>query len=167
MVLSTIWLLNLLNVVYFPLLNKSWISWGKKGYIIIVTTVLYYLSNISLITAMLPLYLKRTWVQLHCSLDWNALYERHSIHWNIRERAFEDSALHFYWEKKPLLVFKSCLLPSFPHSPPSHKMVAEEYLGLLQLENIIVNSVKSRRRAGRWCIVSDRMNASTNCDNGN
>ena len=46
-------------------------------------------------------------------------------------------------------------------------MVAEEYLGLLQLENIIVNSVKSRRRAGRWCIVSDSINASTNCDDGN
>ena len=139
---------------------------GKKDTLLQWHPFYIHLSNISLITAMLPLYLKRTWVQLHCSLDWNALYERHNIDWNIKERASEDFALHFHWEKRPLLVFKSCLLPSFPHSPPSDKMVAEEYLGLLQLENIIANSVNSRRRAGRWCIVSDRMSASTS-DDGN
>ena len=134
LVLSTIWLLNLLNVVYFPLLNRSCqlqvgFRGEKKDTLLQWHPFYIHLSNISLITAMLPLYLmnKNMSSATFCSLEWNALCERHSIDWNIKERASEDFALHFHWKMKPLLVFKSCLLPSFPHSPPSDKMVAEQY----------------------------------------
>ena len=86
MVLSTIWLLNLLNVVYFPLLNK----------IIKVTLLQWHpfyihLSNISLITVMLPLYLKRTWVQLHF------------VHW-IEMHCMKDIAFTETSEKEHLKI---------------------------------------------------------------
>ena len=76
---------------------KVWFRGGKKETLLQWHPFYIHLSNISLITVMLPLYLQRTWVQLHF------------VHW-IEMHCMKDIALTETSKKEHLNILHCTLI---------------------------------------------------------